>query len=155
MREGIKALLRLSDPDQVHQFQNARAGLCDRQPLVDEQRFEDLLFDRVKGIERGHRFLKNHRNPVAAHLPQVGFRRRHQFGPTKGDGARRMIGGGIRQQLQDRQGGYRFAGTRFTDQRQRLPLVQIEGDVAHRFHIAVGAAEIHRKIGNREQRAVC
>jgi hypothetical protein len=39
---------------------------------VTPDRFDDLVTDRVDGIERGHRLLENHRNQTAAQAAQAG-----------------------------------------------------------------------------------
>jgi hypothetical protein len=47
--------------------------------FVNEQRLGDLLFQRMQRIERGHRFLEDHRDAVAAHLAQPRRRRADQL----------------------------------------------------------------------------
>ncbi|MNR61964.1 hypothetical protein D3C85_1838520 [compost metagenome] len=75
------------------------------QALVQQQGFADLLFDAVQRIERGHRLLENHRDPIAAQFSQHLGRRAEQFPAAIANAA----GGfcpGFGQQLQDRMRGH-------------------------------------------------
>jgi hypothetical protein len=60
-----------------------------------------LLEDRVQGVERGHRLLEDDGNLLAANVLHLRRRRLEQVPPTKMDFAGWMMGGWIRQQLED------------------------------------------------------
>ena len=63
---GLEPLFGFLDADQLQQLQNPRLRRVARQALVHQQGFADLLFDAVQRVERGHRLLEDHRDPVAA-----------------------------------------------------------------------------------------
>ena len=110
-------------------------------------RLADLLFDGMQRVERGHRLLEHHGDAPAAHAPEIRFAGTDQllagkFNAAAGPVPRWRIG----QQLQDRQRGNRFARARFADQRQRLALVQAEGDPLHRLDGAWARAEEDREV---------
>ena len=66
MRIGFQALQRLANTDQFQQFQRPLTCRAPLQAFMNFQHFTDLLFHRVQRVQRGHRLLENHRNPVAA-----------------------------------------------------------------------------------------
>src|ERR1044071_4547015 len=102
--------------------------------LVDQQGLGDVLVERVQRIKRGHRLLEDHRDAVAAHLPQPCRRRADQLLAGEADTALGGVGGGGGgQQLQDREGRHRLAGAAFADQRQGLAAVEAERGALHRL----------------------
>src|SRR4029077_15057989 len=109
VRIAAKAAGRIGDSHLPEQFDNLGARGVSIKPLMQRQNFTNLLFDRVQGIERGHRLLKDDCDVVAAHLPNFLFRHRQQFAALKFDGARRMVRRRIGQQLHNRQRGNRLA----------------------------------------------
>ena len=70
VRIGPQTAFGVADADLVHQFQNTRTRRLACQPLMQGQAFGQLLFNGVQRVERGHRFLKDERDVVAAHLAQ-------------------------------------------------------------------------------------
>ena len=56
---------------------------------MDEQHLVDLLLDRVERVERGHRLLEDHRDPVAAHPPQHGLAAPEELLAVEADAAAR------------------------------------------------------------------
>src|SRR4051812_10295576 len=80
-------------------------------------RFDDLLAYRIDGIERGHRFLEDHRDVATAQVTQGGHVHLAYIVAVKEALSRypRSIA-----QPQQRQRGDRLAGAGFTDQRELL-----------------------------------
>src|SRR4030095_15919569 len=66
VRVLVHPLLRRGYSYVTQQLAGAAAWLVAGEPAVANQRFADLLADRVGRIERGHRLLKNHGESVAA-----------------------------------------------------------------------------------------
>ena len=66
----VEAPLGLGQPDEVQELQRPRPGRAAAEPLVDEQHLVDLLLDRVERVQRRHRLLEDHRDPVPAHAPE-------------------------------------------------------------------------------------
>ena len=59
----------VGDADRVEQLdRRARAPRPRRCRAVGPDRLDDLVADPVDGVERGHRVLEDHRDPLAAHL---------------------------------------------------------------------------------------
>ena len=54
---------------------------------VNAHDFRDLIAHRKYGVQRGHRFLKNHRHAVAANGAQFFVRKREEIEAVKPDGA--------------------------------------------------------------------
>ena len=102
VRKRIQALFRLLDADHRQQFQHPRPRLFAVHVAMQKQRLGHLPLHGMQRVQRRHRFLKDHRNPVAANVPQQGFRRSDHFLSTHPDRTRRMERLRIRQQLQDR-----------------------------------------------------
>src|SRR5882757_214690 len=65
-----------------------------------------------------------------------------------------MVRGGIRQQLQHRQRGDRFARARLADQRDGFTLLDLEGDAVDRERIARTLTEGDGKVRDLEQRLI-
>src|SRR6185436_9505916 len=70
------------------------------------------------------------------------------------DRARRMVRRRIGQQLHHRQGGDRFAGSGFTDKRDRLPFADVERYTIDGQRLARAAPEGDRQVADRQQRLV-
>jgi hypothetical protein len=100
---GAEPVLGLRQLYPLQQFQ--RAGLRPRPPhrLVDEQHLAHLLLDGVQRVERGHRLLEDHGDPVAADPAERALGGAHQLLTLEQDGPRRMVGEWIRQELHDRE----------------------------------------------------
>ncbi|MNY13565.1 hypothetical protein D3C86_1467060 [compost metagenome] len=128
MRQGLQAFFRLGDADHLQQLQSTLGRDFADQPLVDAQHLVDLLFDRVQRVERGHRLLEDHRDPVAADVADGFFLQVQQVLARILDGAGRVSGERVGQQAQDRVRGHRFAGTAFAHQRQGFAALDVEAD---------------------------
>src|SRR5579864_2475097 len=119
---------------------------------MDVQRLVNLLLDRVKRIERGHRFLKHHCDAVATDVTQYRLASPDQFLPVEGDAAglamaRLRVG----QQLQDRERSHRFARSRFADECQRLAFLEAERDAFHCLNTVGGGCESDGEVGDGEK----
>jgi len=71
MRIVVDALLGRWDFHQPQQIDGARTRLFSRQAAVTDEGLCNLLADRVDRIERRHRFLEDHRQPIAAHVAHL------------------------------------------------------------------------------------
>ncbi|MNN00370.1 hypothetical protein D3C81_1129570 [compost metagenome] len=128
MRQGLQAFFRLGDADHLQQLQSTLGRDFADQPLVDAQHLVDLLFDRVQRVERGHRLLEDHRDPVTADVADGFFFQVQQVLSGVLNGAGRVPGERVGQQTQDRVRGHRFAGTAFAHQRQGFAALDVEAD---------------------------
>ena len=118
------------------QFDRPLPRLCLGHFLVDAKLFDQLLPHGVNRVQRRHRFLKDHRQPVAAQLSHVTIGQTghvlaviQDLGPVRHRGA-------FGQQAHDRPRRHRLARPAFPHQRNRLTLVQAERHVADRLDLA-------------------
>ena len=85
VRIVLDAALRLRDLHQrQHLHRPPMRGLA-RQALVQAQRLDDLRAHGMHRIERGHRFLEDHRDLAAPDRAQLRQRQAHQVLPAKTD----------------------------------------------------------------------
>ena len=152
MRKGGEAFFGFAQADQVQQFQGALAGVRLAHALVQPQRFAELLLDRVKRVERGHRLLENHGDAVAAYRAHRRSGGMEQFLAVQPDTAAGVRGGGVGQQLQDAERGDRLAGAGFADQSDGLAAIDRQGQALDGVHGAALSAEIDRQVLYVQQR---
>ena len=129
VRIGAEALFRIADADLMQQLERAPVRLLVGDAAVDLQDLADLPLDRVQRVQRRHRLLEDHRDLVAADLSKVALVVVDEVLAAIEHRAAGMAGGRIGQELQDRQRRDRLARAALADQRQRLALVDVEGDV--------------------------
>ena len=135
MRIGIEAAFGRGDLHLLEQFERAGMGLFRRHILVAQNRFGDLLAQRIDRIERQHRLLKDHRNRAPAHIPDFGFRQCHNVMAINNDASfdlRCLFG----MQAQQRAQSDAFARARFTEQHQHRAFFHLQRhmvDSAHGF----------------------
>ena len=152
VRVGAEPPLGILDADEPQQFHRARGGRRPVEALVQLQGLADLALDGVERVQRRHGLLENHGDTVAADAlqgPGVGAQ---QFGALEADAAARMAGGGVGQQLQDRQRGGRFARAAFSHQGHGLAPADGKGDPVHGFHRSRPGAEADRQVFDGHQR---
>ena len=110
MRVVLQPRFGIADANLGEQADDPLPRLRSAQALMQFEDFADLLFHRMQRIERGHRFLENHGDVVAAHLAQVAFIRIEQFLAIELDRTGRMLCRRIGQELENGKCGNRFAG---------------------------------------------
>ena len=123
--------MRLGDADQLQKLQCTFCRCLAHQPLVNGQHFIDLFLNAVQRVQRGHGFLKNHRNAIATDMPQFFLAQAQQVLPAIGNAAARVMCERVGQQPEDRMCGDRFARAAFADQGQGLPTFDIKTDALH------------------------
>ena len=129
----------------------ARASAA-RRPiaLVAEDRLDELIADREGRVERGHRLLEDHRQPVAAQRPhrvpvQPEQVRAIEDDPAAGDAGRRR-----RQEPHDRKRGDTLAATGLADDAEGAAGVQPEIDTVHHRQRPIGTREVNAQVGHLE-----
>ena len=128
--------------DQPQQFQGAFARLLGGKPLVDDQRFANLLGDHVQRIEGRHRLLEDHAHHAAAHVQKPRLVRAEHFLAVHQHAAAGMVRLRIGQQLQHRERRHGLAGAGLAHEGHRLAGVDVEGDAAHRRRVAEAHVQI-------------
>ncbi len=129
VRIGLEALLRLLNADQLQQLDDALLRFTATDATMQQQGLTDLSGHAVQRVQRRHRFLKDHRDAIAAQLAQGALVSAHQLLTTVSDAA----GGQCAtagQQLQDRVRRDGLAGAGFANQRQTLATPNIQTQVA-------------------------
>ena len=139
VREGVGALLRVRDADEVEQLDRAScAWLLGHAVVVDQQRLGDLLPDGVDGGEGRQRLLEDHRHLLAADLGQLPVVEREQFtiAEPHRSGDPRVRG----QQPHHCERRDRLARPGLAHDRQHLAAAQREVQPAHGVHVRPGTA---------------
>ena len=110
---------------------------------MNPQDFRDLRAHGIDRVQRGHRFLKDHRQPIAAQAPHLGvFQAGHVLPAVKDFRAFRHLGA-FGQKPHDGAGGDGFAAAAFADQRDGLALEQGERHIADSLDRAAVHFERH------------
>ena len=129
----------------VHQPEHLH-GLFQRRPaadpLVQPNDLGDLFADRVDGIERGHRLLKDDTDLLAADIAHLPLAQRHEIPALPENLPRCDAPGRHRDQLEHRERSHSLAATRFTDHPERLATVYGQVDPVY----SVGNPVIGRKM---------
>src|SRR5439155_10208869 len=152
VRIAVEPALRFGNADLGQQLERASVHRRPGQALMQQQDLADLLLDRVQRIERRHRLLEDDGDVVAAHMADLRLRQAEQFATVEMDRAGGMAGRRIRQQLQDRQRGHRFARARLADQRHGFAPPDVERDAVDGEHLARSLAEGDGEVLDLEQR---
>ena len=152
VRPRLQTRFGVADPDQMQQLQTAGPRLRCAQPLVQHQGLGDLLLHRVQRIERGHRFLEDHRDPVSADAVEHRLRRVDQLPASISDAAVGMARMRIGQELEHGECGHRLARAGLTDQGDGLAPVDAQRGAAHRRHIATVGVKGHAEILDFQKR---
>ena len=153
VREGLEALGGLSQRHHLQQLLRADERAALGEAPVQRQHLGNLAADGVERIEGGHRLLEDHRDPVAANLAQPACRGADHVGAVDLDGAARMRGDRIGQELEDRERRYRLARAALAHQRHGLAPLDVEGDAGDGAHGLDGAREFDPEVADADQRA--
>src|SRR4029079_14983358 len=142
---------RIVDAHLPQQIEHPLARRPVRQPAMDLQYLADLILDAVQRIERGHRLLEDHGDLVAPDLAQGRLRQRQQVRAVEQDLARRVRGGRVGEEPEDRQRRPRLARAGFADQRHGLGVADVERHVLDGMRDPLARAEIHRQVLDRDE----
>src|SRR6267143_2425474 len=115
------------------------------------QRLADLAADRQHRIEARHRLLEDHRNVVAANSAHLAFGELQQILTLEANGTRDLARG-LGNEPHQRHRGDRFAAAGFSDDRQRLTFVDMEGDAVDRPVDTLGRSKMGLQVLDFEQR---
>src|SRR5260370_31123004 len=118
--------------DQPERIEGARTRLFSRRGAVAAEGLRNLLADRIDRIERRHRFLEDHRQPIAAHVAHLAIRQAQQIVSIKANSARHL-GRALGQQSHDRQRGDALAAPGFADKAQGLSAPPRQIDAINRM----------------------
>ncbi len=149
----VDPLVGRGDVDAAQQLDGALARPSPRTTAMAQDRLDDLVSDGEARIERGHRLLEDHRQPVAAQVAQGLVGHFQQIEAVEADRAG-DLGGMFRQQPHDGERGYALAAAGFTDQTQRGAVGHAEIDAVDRVRgAAVVAVEHHAQALDFDQRS--
>ena len=126
-------------------------------PLMDAQGLTELVADRMKRREGGHRLLEHHSDRPAAHGAEF---RRGAGKARKVEGAEIGVveedapggdDGALGQEAENRLGGDGLARTRFADEGDRAPTFDSHRQAVDGLDGAGHRAEFHRQILDRQK----
>ncbi|SAT24098.1 Uncharacterised protein [Klebsiella pneumoniae] len=143
----LQALLHMTDFDRVQHRADPAAPFTAAQHFVALQRLFQLLAHRHQRIERGHRFLKNHGNRLAAQQLHLPLRQAEQILVIKNNRAAWNLCL-LRKQTHDRQRSQRFTAARLAGNAQSFSRPERKADVIH--HPL--CTKLDRQALDREQR---
>ena len=130
--------LRRGDADGFEQIKRPAPRAAAGRMLVDADRLRHLIPDREERVQRRHRVLEDHRDPLAADPPHLAVGLLEQVFALEEDLARDEPGRRREQpQQRERQGG--LAGARLAHDPERPALVEDQRDVVHRTRDARAA----------------
>ena len=143
--------LRFGDADAVEQRHGALAGGALAHAPEPDGGFGHLPADRVHRVERGHRFLEDHRDPRPLHrVGEPAFGHVEQVVVTHLQSGRRDLGA-ARHEPHQGQRGHRLARPALADDAQRLTRLQPERDIVHRVQPPRGHRQAHTQVLHLEQ----
>ena len=87
VRIRAQPVLGIGQTDQPQQIEGPPARCYGCHVLVDQQGLGDLPLEGVQRVQRGHRLLKDDRDPVAAYPAQLFRRGADQFFPIQANAA--------------------------------------------------------------------
>ena len=150
MRILFSAPLRFGNTHVVQHLHRSGAGSGLRQAIVQHDHFRNLLANGHQWVERGHRFLKDHRDLAAAHLPHLGLAKAKQVGAVELDAARHDLPRRLRDQAHERQGGDGLAAAGLADDCQGFTSFDTERNVLHRLNQPAAGVEDRGEAGDFE-----
>ena len=153
VREAVQHPLGVGQAHIGDHFERALVGLFGRHAFVDHRHFHQLLADLHRRIERGHRFLVDHGNFLAADLGQFLVAHLVEIAPLELDGA--PDDAPVHAQvLHDpkRHGG--FPATRFTHEAHGLARHHRAGEIHHRRDLAQAREEADGEVLDFQDRSV-
>src|SRR3954447_15916496 len=96
-------------------------------PAMEVGRLSDLIVDRQQRVQRGHRILQDHCDPLAARALHIAGRDLEQIDAVE-DYAAASDRSAPRQQPQQREASRRFARAGLADESQALTFCDVEAD---------------------------
>ena len=138
---GIDAGFRIGDLHQPEHFDGFRSSRLLVQPLVQLDRFADLIADGKNRIERGHRLLEDHRDLVASDLAHLLVTELEQILAAVDDLAADNFPRRRRDQPHDRQRSDALAAAGLADQPKSLALVDLEANAVDGAYFAFRCEE--------------
>lgn len=125
MRVGGKPFFRAWYSDQRQSIPRPLPGGILRNPVVCLDGFHHLRTDRQDRVERHHRILEYHGDPLAAQLPHLFIRIFRDVGAVEDDPAAGNPAGFI-EEPHDREAGHRLSGSGFSHKTKDLAALHRE-----------------------------
>ncbi len=153
VREGAHDPFRVGQAHVGHDLERALVGFFLADALVDHRHFHQLLADAHGGVQRGHRFLIDHRDLGAADVAQFLFGHGRQVAALELD--RSPDDAAVLAKIahdRQRHGGLAAAG--FAHQSHRLAGLDHAGEIHHRGDFPKPGEEADRKVLDLEDRAI-
>jgi hypothetical protein len=146
----VQALAGVGDGDLGEQVARGGARLAPVHALVEAQGLGDLLPDRQDRVQRGHRLLEDHGDPVAPERADAGVAQAREFDAFEA-GPARLDPAGVAQQPQQRERRHALARAALADDGQGLARIDVEGDAVDGAQPAARRPELDRQILHVQQ----
>ncbi len=151
VRIFVEAFFRRGNFDARQQIDGPFPRLLRRQTAVADEHLGDLIADRQAGVERGHRLLEDHGQPVAAQIAHVVIGKLKQIAAVEHHRAVDL--GVFRQQAHQRERRDALAAAGFADDAESGSERDGEIDLIDCMrHAAAVAVEGDAQAGNVDQR---
>ena len=151
MGKTVYTFRRVWDPHKAQQFNRAVARLYIGHFLMLANVFDDLVTNAVDRVETRHRFLENHRHPVAHDAAPFTVRKRQQIHTIKADIPASDPHGGAPQKSHNRQRSKTFATTTFTNDAQSFIVINVKGHALNNWQKLALCPDGYLKILNLQQ----
>ena len=139
------APLRRRDANGLQELGRALPRVAAAGAFVHPDRLGDLIADGEERVQRRHRVLQDHRDPLAADSSHLRLGLLHEVDALEHDLARDDLGR-RRQHPEQRERQGRLARARLTHDAERLALIERQGDVVHRArHAGAAGADVVRR----------
>ena len=144
------AVFRCWDADALQHRDHALLRLLVGEPLVGDHRLLDLEPNAKDRVERGHRVLEDHRDLVAAELPDLVIRHLQHVLLSKQDPAADLARLGHEAQQRERR--HRLARPGLPDHADDLAPIDVEGDPVDRVDCPTRHGKVDVQVLNSQQR---
>ena len=150
VRVALEAAARRGQPDLIEQPEAGAPRVRLTHPFVLDQHLGHLARNPQVWIERGHRVLKDHREPDTADFVQLAPRQAQQLPAAKAGAARAAAVAG--EQAHDREEGLGLARAELADHAHALALIDPKAQIAHGCHLAFRRRESGSQILDFQER---
>jgi hypothetical protein len=148
--KGFEPAFRVGDADEVEKLDRPALPPGAVEVEVGLERLLDLEADREAGVERGHRFLEDHRHVAADDLAALFRGHAAQVAAVKAHLVRRD-GCGPGQEAHGSKHGDGFAGAGFTHDGENVALIHGDVDAVHGAEGTACGVEFHGEVLDGEE----
>src|SRR5438270_3540261 len=154
MRILFRALVSVGYSRERQHVDGAVPRVLSRSASVNSRNFGYLIANAEDRIESGHRFLKNHRDAIAANVAHRGVAKSNEIFSLEHDSASALDSSGRLNQSQNGQSCDRLAASGLADDSERFSRRDRERHAIHRLRDCRRSMEVGVQIFDGEKRLV-